>query len=308
MPAQCKVCNKNITPKRDRGISCVTCDKWYHQSCSGLSVEEFEKLIKQTDLRWNCNQCQKAKKGRRSSFIVPQNSPATTSKKVLTSRTDSPLTSSSLASSKTNNLSEIWKRIELVEKQLKKQEEENSSLRDLIERLQQSISDLSIPSHSSEKILEIRNLPPSALENPTEIALLIGENIGCEINAIDVTCEASLDSKSVLSVAFESTNKRSEFLIAGKRFNREGGRFLYNGQRIKIFVNEKLTSQQKRLHYKASIISKSRGFKFCWWCNGELLVKKSENHLPIAIKDEQHLEQFFSQADALLSECSRPSH
>jgi hypothetical protein len=192
-------------------------------------------------------------------------------------------------------------RIEAIEKSLSEEKEKVNRLNSLIEDLQNQLqSHQSQPSNLSprpqlfEKFLEIQNLPLHSLVNPTATAIDIGIAIECELVESDVTCSARTESKAVLRIEFHSLTKREEFLRAGKKFNREGKKFALNNQSIKIFVNERLSPEQKRLHYKAVITSKSRGFKFCWWCNGDLYIKQSEFHTPILIKDERCLDRYFS--------------
>jgi hypothetical protein len=299
---KCKICVRNITAIRDRGITCAHCQEWFHQTCSGLSLEKFNKLHKDPAPQWVCQTCAKANKGRRSSFIVPT-SPAPPTLSVSTSS----------AVDSENLIKNCITRLETIEKLLSEEKEKVNRLNSIIEDLQNQLksphSQSPHPSPSSllfEKFLEIQNLPLHSLVNPTATAINIGIAIECEIAESDVVCSTCNESKAVLRLEFHSLTKREEFLRAGKKFNREGKRFEINSQRFKIFVNERLSPEQKRLHYKAVTTLKSRGFKFCWWCNGDLYIKQSEFHTPILIKDEQCLDRYFS--ESLLPECERVVH
>lgn len=292
IPKKCKICNNNITPKRDRGINCALCGSWYHgqQKCSGLTTAKFDELLKDSAPYWECNSCVQSKKGRRSTLIVP------------------PVADSIPTPTKISP-EECQRRIENLEKSLKEEQEKVSNLELQIEELRQKLSEAPVLaqdiSPDVENSLEIRNLPQQSLENPLEVAISIGNTIGCELTEEEVDCFAE---SSVLSLKFSSIATRWNFLKAGKKFNREGKKIEIDSRQVKIFVNEKLTPVQKSLHYKASKISKSHGFKFCWWCNGSLLIKREENHSPILIRDERHLNDMFSIPQPVLSECPRAVH
>lgn len=289
---KCQICNNNITLKRDRGLSCVECGLWYHghQRCSGLTTDKFDELLQETVPRWCCEPCTKAKKSRRSTISVPSSSAKEKSTPIVTNE-------------------ECLRRIEELEKHLKEEREKVNGLEQQIEELRQKFSEANASSvestsqNSVENYLEIRNLPQNSLTNPKATALKIGSSISCEIEEEEVEC--SVDS-AVLSLKFTSRETRRRFLRAGKKFNREGGKILFDDREQKIFVNEKLTQAQKILHYKASRISRSHGFKFCWWSNGSLLLKETELHMPITIRDEQQLDQIFPQSQNILPKRPRP--
>jgi hypothetical protein len=309
-PPKCKKCNSNITPIRDRGITCSQCEFWYHQHCSGLTLDNFEELYRDKTPHWFCADCIKKKRDRRSSFIVPKPSAPPSSAPLVPSSTSAVSIEPTDSSVDSQN---FIQRLDAIEQSLSEEREKVVTLNQRIEELENLIKNNPVTlrenpqnHHTEENFLEIRNLPLHSLVNPTATAIDIGSALGCVISETDVVCKALNESKGVLELKFHSLEKRANFLEAGKKFNREGQRFVINDQNIKIFVNEKLSSAQKRLHHRALTVSKANGFKFCWWCKGQLYVKRSEFHPPTLIKDERSLEEFFT--DLVLSECERVAY
>lgn len=303
-PPKCNHCQRNITAVREKGITCAHCEKWYHQTCSGLTVKKFDQIYRDPAPHWFCDKCLKDKKDRRSSFLVPTITPQTASA-VRNTPAQQP-------SSSTNNSTDtqvLLSRLERLEKLLEEERVKFSALNDKFEELKRQLeSSQTVTPHSDinsvENCLEIRNIPLNSLVDPLATAIEVGTAIGCQITEEDIECTVTRDSKPVLSIKFASKDVRANFLSEGKKFNREGKKFYINAQSLKIFINEKLTIQQKQLHYKASSISKANGYKFCWWSNGKLLIKQSENHIPIAILDDQHLERLFTHTPSVLPKCS----
>jgi PHD-finger len=65
----CEACLKSVTLKRNPGISCCNCSKYYHINCVGLTIETAEDIQKNS-LSWSCTKC-KSKSRKSQIFPLP---------------------------------------------------------------------------------------------------------------------------------------------------------------------------------------------------------------------------------------------
>lgn len=307
MPAQkCKVCNSNITPKLHRGLDCVVCNQWFHQKCAELTVANFDKL-RENSTRWSCKSC--TKKGRRSSFVAPQPLSPITPTQSTSSQPPLPTTASS---SDIENLQKqliefketITAQIEKLESQIAEERERHEQQKIINEQLKNKLESLTVTANvnkkkSLEKVLEIRGLPRGALSNPANTVILVSQEINCETHISQFDCKSDT---TTITIEFKSSSHRQNFLEAGKTFNRHQRKF--NGQ-YKIFVNEVLTSEEKKLLYETKSFARHNGYKFAWHTRGNVHLKQNENTTPIIIKTQQQLECLKNGNEMLLSEHER---
>lgn len=67
---KCITCNKLVT-KKNPGVQCSKCSKWYHGSCALVTTEQLNALSVMESVDWKCNGCTAGSKGRRISVILP---------------------------------------------------------------------------------------------------------------------------------------------------------------------------------------------------------------------------------------------
>lgn len=323
---KCEKCKTNVTPIRYPGLSCVHCNRYYHVKCAGLSPDSF-RVIQEDNLSWTCSSCK-----RRSSIIVPgpSSSPsASTSAATLKVPSLSPSTlRTSSAQTKTQPakptatqpskqlsdkldsltaqvtrletlLSASVRRIEALESQLVEKTTLITSLSSKAEELASQTA--SVEKHLIDDKLEIQGLPDSALEEPLTCLSSVSQAIGCPISRVDLSSSPVRVSKR-LSFAFTSKQKRHDFLLAGKKFNKDKGRFVWNQRSHLIHVNEELTTGQKKLFYETRSFAKRNRWKFVWvGISGKILLKRGEGSGVFVVNSESDLHA------ALLSEHERPA-
>lgn len=306
MPTQhkCIVCKSNITPKIHRGLDCVVCNNWYHQKCANLTVEAFDDY-RSKSIRWSCINC--LKKGRRSSFIIPQTQKpsqlATTTPSTSTARNDIPNIEREILELRDFKRT-ISDKIEFLENTLRQQREiiseQNTKINNLSLELQESYNKINnIESSVVRNTIEIRGLPESSLkQDPTETVLKVASEFDFDIRLDDFHCK--IDSP-VITVEFKSAFICQQFISSGKKFNREKKKFC---NKCKIFVNNKLTTEEKKLLYLTKKFASEYGYKFAWHTNGHVHLKQNESTHPIIIKNKQELDKIKTSSN-LLSEHER---
>lgn len=288
MSKSCAACKKNITAVRNPGISCVSCGFYFHAICVNINKESLED-IRQNNLSWSCASCLKKNKRRSIIFPEPQNSSPAASVSV---------SSSTSVNSKLLALEEAFnnyklsndRRIEELEAKVTAKQEEIRILKLKLIETQTNLCNIEDKLLSTN--LEIQGLPKELSADPVAASSYVGESIGCNIDHFEVDSYISNEaSKSTLIISFKSKVKRQRFLEAGKKFNRERRKLSYNNNQCKIFVNEQLSQQKKKLLYETKLFARSNHFKFSWICNNLVHLKKNQDSHPIIIKSFQQLEE-----------------
>jgi hypothetical protein len=106
----------------------------------------------------------------------------------------------------------------------------------------------------------------------------------------------------VLLIEFKSLTQKRGFVTAGKLFNRLNQKF---NATHKVFVNDRLTTAEKTLLYETKVYGNSAGYKFIWFVNGYIHIKRNESTSPIVIKCPNDLANLKESDTIVLSERSR---
>lgn len=69
---KCAKCSKLVT-KKSPGIQCSKCNKWLHNGCAQLTLEQVNTLYQMESADWKCGSCMNTKgaKPKRLSFVLP---------------------------------------------------------------------------------------------------------------------------------------------------------------------------------------------------------------------------------------------
>jgi hypothetical protein len=270
-----------------------------------INIDDFEKYRKNS-IRWSCKQC--VKKGRRSSFLVPppNNQPQAPLLTAITS-TQVTQTNGELENLKRQLDSfkeQLSSQIKTIEKRLEDEIEKNRRQNNLIDDLRDTINTLTNRPQQEEtrqvvKLLEIRGLPSFALTHPIDTTIDVAKEFGIHL---DRSQFSSVSDSSIVTIEFSSTLLREKFLTAGKKFNREQKRYK---NKSRIFINEKLSHDEKQLLYRTKIVAQKCGYKFAWHTRGRIHLKKNEFSIPIIINNDTDLNKIQSESIALLPERER---
>lgn len=275
MAKSCKKCSKNVTPKASPGISCVDCNDHWHWKCTGLADKAIA-AIKSSNLSWTCGKCK-----RRSTIIVDAPSvpslPAATSSSASTTTTALIVELRELLNSATARISQLESQVALLTDKLP-----------LVDSLSSSVTTLDTICNSLEKnnvseTLEVQNLPEEALNDPVETVIQLSHSINCPVSANDFSSAPYREQKR-LRLPFKCKNLRRKFLLAGKDFNKKKNQFEIGAHKVKIHINQELTTLQRHLFDSTKRFANSNNYKFVWFdVNGKLLLKKSENSTPVVV-------------------------
>lgn len=303
MPSQCSKCSKNVTDKRYPGLSCASCNKIYHITCANLPKETFLSIQK-NQLAWSCIACKNKPSTRRSGIFPPPGLAASQVPQALTvASEDKQLQDLILAFNSYKESTD--KRIAHLESLLAVKTQQIGALSESVQKVEAKAEE--IIQLSTANALEVQGIPEESLLSPTASVLSIASEIGCHLSAQDFDCSSSqTGTKPVLSIRFKSSEQRTKFLHAGKKFNRDKKRISVGIESYKIFVNEQLTSVQKRLLYNTKTFARERNYNFAWFCNGLVHLKRRNDSELKIIRTQDDLDVLAqNEAQLLLSERER---
>lgn len=149
------------------------------------------------------------------------------------------------------NSNSILTDIEKINQQLKDLQDKIDELQLTVGRKEQRIDDLE--RQNTLKKIEIQGLACGAALNPLLILKRIGEEINCRLVPNDIISANFLttkDNRVNLVAEFVSELKKESFIIAGRRFKREGGKLSDEPNGSRVFINQLLTTKDTSLqHY-----------------------------------------------------------
>lgn len=215
-------------------------------------------------------------------------------------------------SEKMNELQTLSKKVDNHESRIKLLEKENASLKTAVKSLTVRMDNGEQRCNANK--IQINCVPITPSENLRKIVTEIGQKLNVNIadndiaeiiriknkinkpgsNTADVpvaggssmasnsdTTSTSGSNNNPIIVNFKSSEK-SKQVIESFRGNKSV-LFLDTDNKIKIYINEFLTSNRKRLLYRAKLFGKSNGYKYIWTKGGNIYMRKSDGERIIRI-------------------------
>lgn len=145
--------------------------------------------------------------------------------------------------------------------------------------------------------LEIHGLPAKDGEDLIKEVTEIGEALGVELQQYDIKCtfrlsvrhnwqqQSSTTRTPIAIVKFNNLNARG-LLIKNRRHLRNAPESLK-----KVYLNENLTKQPRKLLGMAREYKKINKFDSCWTTNGKIYLKKDESSRAIQIASKDALDK-----------------
>lgn len=143
------------------------------------------------------------------------------------------------------------------------------------------------------RMAEIYGINKQPNENQREIIKEIASAAKVIIEDKDIEdCFRPNDSagrERPISVKFRSAEIRDRFLKETKKAKLRLGQIRRAPENKKLYVNEALIPERKKLLYRVKNESKNREWKAVWTYKGAIYIKISENQNPIRIVSEEEL-------------------
>lgn len=285
--SSCFTCSTSVGKYED-SIACPGCDKNFHPNCVNLSMDQMI-AIKRQETEWQCPQCSSPSKvSLQDVFSLVSEVKATLNEVRAT------VTSLKSEQEKIkNDLREVIESQKFLNKeheemaiQVKAIQAENQILHNSMAAAQATIADLKVRQVASEQYsrrhhLEIYNVATYPNENLFKITCKIASILGVEMSAADIEVVHRKPSRSATNnhpiiIEFGSRHMRNTLFDARYRQNVKNKDIFGGNDDSRIFINESLSPFYKNLLWRAKKVAIEKKFKFCWFRNSKIYVKKSE--------------------------------
>lgn len=308
MPA-CSSCSKAIS-KKSTGLSCAgTCGGFFHARCVDIPPSALAALTLPGS-SWRCTDCRYS--GNTSILTVTDPEP-TPGGALGDSSSSTPSTNHETLMVICNQLQALNEKYatlcnrftdyEKLISDLQSRCTEVESLREENRELRQRVN--ALEQHSRLSNLEIQGVPETSNENAAAIVQKIGTAIGLELSPADVDVAHRVQSQLTTAIAgarrprniivrFLSRQIRNKFLAASKVAKKRAPAapgFEVPGVSEKIFVNEHLSPENKRLLKLTRDAARSKGFKYHWVSQGTIFVRRNDKSRAVPIKSTSDLDK-----------------
>lgn len=180
--------------------------------------------------------------------------------------------------------------IEVLGKELKKCQEHSKVQEKRITELEQRL--IKTEQYARRSQLEINGVPETVGENletvVTNIVSKLKINIKPEeietVHRIPVLNKTTRRSPPTIIVEFANRKKRDEILA-----NKSTLKVSFNEIGNQIYIHESLSQFFKNLLWRVRNSAKEKGYRFVWYKNYKILVKKDVNSQTIVINNENEL-------------------
>ncbi|CAK1596537.1 unnamed protein product [Parnassius mnemosyne] len=312
----CESCSKEFND----GAQCYVCKKRYDFGCAGITERGFRNLGADRRAQWKCLQCKMVSfsPSRSSSEVTPGGDTGGESatldvilkeiremKKLVTTV---PSVIEDIKSIKVE-LNHLKESCEYNNSSLKSFQDQVSSLErgvSQIEKIQNSfavankeISNLKSVIETKEQWsrlsnVEVKGIPLKPNENLFEIAESMGKAVGYEfhksqINYISRVPMFNTKEKAII-INFINHYVKEEFIAAARACKTlEAKDVGFGGNRQRVFVNDHLTPEHKKLLTKTRTLAKDRGYSYIWVKYGKIHIRKNNTSPVLIIAKEADL-------------------
>lgn len=169
----------------------------------------------------------------------------------------------------------------LYENMKQKQEQltsENKVLKKENEQLSKRLAESE--QYSRLNNIEIKGIPCTQGEDCSKILEKIGEAVGCTVTPADVDVVHRVPAKKDTNIIarFCSRTKKTDFLRKARKARITTTALNFpKSEESKIFVNEHLTPDNKRLFAQALELKKEKEWKFLWTDNCRIKARQTED-------------------------------
>lgn len=282
----CLVCNDEIYDGDE--IKCKNCKDYLHFSCASFRETAFRKLTHEAKLKFSCSKC-KVNVGLTSNTKSKNEDVFVGSNETLSDLTNSV----KFMSAKFDDFSKQLKEVLYNIKELK---EENNVLKENNIKLNSDIYKLSkrlnlLEQKSMLNHVEIIGVPDLKNENCEKVVENIAAVMGQPVTVIKAfSIRSKIPNKPMKIIAeLSSTHQKKTLMESAKKKKVKACSINESWGNGGIFVNNYLTQYNSNLFFKSRMFAKENNFKFVWYNDCKIFIKKSETSKATIIYDETDL-------------------
>ena len=282
----CNTCNDDIF--LDDILTCSICNENFHFMCVALREATFRKMSKITKTKWACNKCKFNEKQ------PINNSPVKKPVIDITKENFNNLSDSvNFMSDKFDNfgakLQELLSSVKEMREENRVLKKQNIIFNNEIILLMNRVNTLE--QKALDNFIEIIGVPETQDENSVETVKTIIAKLGVETTVNRAfRAPSKIKNKPRKLVAELSTRQCSSITISNSRKTKpKGNMFNEKWGMEPIYVNNYLTFFNRNLLFKTKTFARETGYKFVWFKDSKIFIKKNEDQKAILIENESSL-------------------
>lgn len=280
----CAVCIDEITNGDD--LNCLVCKEFLHFTCAGFREESFRKLSAVNKKKFACLKCKTSGNGTikpvaQNKFVGSNDTLANlaTSVQFMSDRFD-----------------DFGKQLQEVLNTIKELKEENKTLKEINHKLKSDVNILSLQVNLLEQKqianhIEILGVPDNKNENCVKIVEDIASKLGKQVSVVKAyRIRSRIPDKPMKIVAeLMSTDQKKDLMDLSKKKKIKSNNINESWGYAGIFINSYLTKYNSYLFYKVRSFAKEKDFKYVWFNDCKIFIKKNENTRGFIINEEADL-------------------
>lgn len=271
MPQQeieiCNICNKRVHDDQ-QGLFCEKCKIWKHRACVGMAQKLYY-MVSKSDQPWYCEECIGQDKAKATNSKTKQQLKNYTLNDVMEKLETMEQNYNSLCMKfneqlKTNE--KLQAELDTIKKQLNKKEQKE---------LENNLIIQGIPQNENENILQV-------IDKIGEFLNIPSGNFTAHRIGRDKT------KGSPIKIVFEEKTTKAKWLKTDKKFQLKSSDLGYK-ETNKVYLNHDLTKTNQELYMAAKKFKQEMGYKYLWFANGNVLLKKEEGAKTLLVESTEIL-------------------
>lgn len=287
----CDICNDDIYEEDE--LNCSSCNGYIHFGCAALRESAFRKMSKSAKQKWCCSKC-KFPTDPKSKMPTKNTSGSNMTEVELTNEAFNSLTNSvNFMSDKFDlfgkQLQEIMQSMKNIIEENKILKEQNNNLRNDFNILFKKTN--SLEQKSLENFVEIVGVPKINNEDCKITIEKIATSLNVEIGIVNAFRIQSKFNNKPSKIVVEVTSKRCkrDLMETSRKNKLTGNRVDVNWKNDPIYINDNLTQFNRNVFFKTKAFARDSGYRFVWFRDSKIFIKKNENSKAILIEDELSL-------------------
>lgn len=275
----------------DDAIQCDACEKTLHSFCTKLDKKQYDKLLKNNSLIYNCHLCDDSNNNSSESSSVNMDLLEIKTKLKQLDQLDELIKTMQFMSSQYDS---ILKGVATNKKTISNLQKENNLLRQEIRHINSSVKYLKDEKVKNDCI--INGVVIGKEINAINAVLDIAHKIGADIKADNISEAYVLSNKSkkeengrrAVVVKFISKIHKDKFMAEKRKLKQ-------NNELKHVFINDFLSSETMKLYNYAKSVKKV-GYKFVFSRGSKIFVRKNEDSAIITIRSMDDVDKLLMKA------------
>lgn len=267
----CSVCIDDIFEGDE--IKCTICKEFLHFACASFRESSFRKLSSVAKSKFSCSKCKTS-----AAEIARHND-----ENISVEKNDSLSILTRSVNFLSSQFDDFGKQLEEVLNTIKELKNENILLKEKNQALNKEIDILSrrintIEQKSILNYIEIIGIPESKNENCVKIVEDIALKLDQQVSVVRAyRMNSKSKNKSIKIVAeMSSFDQKSKLMEYAKKEKIKASYVIESWRESGIFVNNYLTKYNSDLFYKTRMFAKENNYKFVWFKDLKIFIKKNE--------------------------------